>query len=136
MELSYRDIKKKDVINVVDGSCLGNVVDMVFSFPKGQIEGIVVPGRRSHKIFRFLNRNEVYIDKRKIVKIGGDVILVDLKCGDFCNEQFENNPPKSNNTCCPPPCPPHCPPPCSHTCSPSFGFREEQSFCNNDTYNE
>ena len=67
MELSYRDIKKKDVINVVDGSCLGNVIDMVFTFPKGQIAGIVVPGSKCHKIFRFLNRSELYIDKRKIV---------------------------------------------------------------------
>ena len=99
MELSYRDIKKKDVINVVDGSCLGNVIDMVFTFPKGQIAGIVVPGSKCHKIFRFLNRSELYIDKRKIVKIGGDVILVDLKCGNYCEPQFDCPPQKNINPC-------------------------------------
>ena len=117
MELSYRDLAKKDVINISDGRCLGRIIDMKFKFPQGVIVGIVVPGRRTG-LFSCFNRTEVYIDESKIIKIGGDVILVDLKCNDTCAPNVKLNSPSANckpkgSDCrppCPPPCPPSCPP--------------------------
>ncbi len=113
MELSYRELAKKDVINISDGRCLGRIIDMKFKFPQGVIVGIVVPGRRTG-FFKFFDRSELYIDESKIIKIGGDVILVDLKCSDTCAPNVkvkgsgcEHNRPQENCQ----PCPPNCPPP-------------------------
>ncbi len=99
MELSYNELKKRDVINVPDGRCLGRIMDLRLSFPNGVLEGIVVPGRKARRFLSFLDRSEIYIDKSRIIKIGGDVILVDISTSPI--------PPR-----CPPPKPnKHCPPP-------------------------
>jgi len=83
MELSYNELKKRDVINISDGRCLGRIIDMRLKFPKGVLVGIVVPGRKKG-CFSFFDKSELYIDESKIVKIGGDVILVDIRCADAC----------------------------------------------------
>ncbi len=76
MECSYRELRTKCVINVVDGKNLGRVCDIVFTFPEGRVFGIVVPGSCGIHLF---HRNDIFIGLRNIVKIGADVILVDLK---------------------------------------------------------
>lgn len=102
MELTYKDLTKKDVINVTDGRCLGRVTDIKLVFPEGRLIGIFVPGRRTCKLFRVFDKTEIYIEDRKIVKIGGDVILVDIRCSEDYPPQ--KKPPKR------PPCPPPCKP--------------------------
>lgn len=77
MDTSYRELKCKDVVNVVDGRNLGRTCDIVFSFPEGQVFGIAVPGKRGGlHIFR---KNDLFISIRNIIKIGADVVLVDLR---------------------------------------------------------
>ena len=76
METSYREIKCKYVVIVTDGRNLGRTCDIVFSFPEGRVFGIVVPGKRGIHIFR---NNDLFISIKSIVKIGADVVLVDLK---------------------------------------------------------
>ena len=78
MQLSFRELRKKDVINVSDGRCLGRIIDLTLSFPQGILTGITVPGRKSCG-FRLFDRNDIFIEENKILKIGGDVILVNLK---------------------------------------------------------
>ncbi|MBE7081298.1 MAG: YlmC/YmxH family sporulation protein [Clostridiales bacterium] len=117
MELSYKELEKRDVINIADGRCLGRIIDMRFKFPQGVIVGIYVPARKNKGIFWFLDKSKLYIDVSKIIKIGGDVILVDIKCGDSCAEntsigrpQKPQPCPPQHNQCPPSPCPPPCPP--------------------------
>ena len=116
MELSYKELAKRDVINIADGRCLGRIIDMKFKFPQGVIVGIYVPARKNKGIFWFLDKSTLYIDVSKIVKIGGDVILVDIKCGESCAENTPIGRPQKSQSCppqhnqCPPPCPPPCPP--------------------------
>ena len=76
MDTSYRELKCKDVVNVTDGRNLGRTCDIVFSFPEGKVYGIVVPGKRG---FRFFKNNDLFISLKNVVKIGADVVLVDLK---------------------------------------------------------
>ena len=76
METSYRELKCKYVVNVTDGMNLGRTCVFVFSFPEGRVFGIVVPGKRGIHIFR---NNDLFISIKSIVKIGADVVLVDLK---------------------------------------------------------
>ena len=118
MELTFDELKKRDVINVADGRCLGNVVDLRLSFPKGVLLGIYVPGRRKSGIWHLFDKSVIYISEKRIIKIGGDVILVNLSLS-------EEKPTKPQ---CPPPCSPQCPPPCppKHpTCSTSVNIGDE-----------
>ena len=78
MELTYKDLKNRDVINVADGRCLGRITNLKLKFPQGVLVGIFVPGRKSCGL-RLFDRNDIFIEENKILKIGGDVILVNLK---------------------------------------------------------
>ena len=120
MELSFKDLKKREVINVADGRSLGGIVNLLIDFPEGLLTGIMVRGKKSGGIFGIFNRTEELIDVSKILKIGNDVILVDLKCGDVCAPSTGVGRPK------PPHHPPHhppkkCPPSKPPTCEELFG---------------
>lgn len=80
MELSFRELKKRDVINVSDGRSLGNIIDIILDFPSGELTGIVVPGRKNRGLLKFFDKTELVINVDRIIKIGNDVILVDLRC--------------------------------------------------------
>lgn len=112
MDLTYNELRTRDVINVIDGKSLGKIVDLTLSFPEGKLRGITVPGHRQNFFSKLFDRGRLYIDRRDIKKIGGDVILVSLNCGETCSDstQIINAKPCKNNRPCPPPCPPKCPP--------------------------
>ncbi len=77
MEISFCELRTKEVVNICDGKKLGNIVDIVFNSCTCKITGIVVPGERS--FFSFIKSNpDVFIPFCKIRKIGKDVILVEL----------------------------------------------------------
>lgn len=76
MDRAY-SLRQKEVINVNDGIRLGFVSDVVVDFNGGRIEGIVIPGGR--KWFGILGkRSEYVIPWDNIVKIGEDIILVEM----------------------------------------------------------
>lgn len=74
MEFSFSDLRAKEVINTQDGRKLGKVCDLVLSYPENKWLGVVVPGKRG---FTF-KKTELFIEMRNIVKIGEDVILVNV----------------------------------------------------------
>lgn len=74
MELSYSYLRTKEVVNVVDGRKLGKVTDIVFCYPENRVIGIVAPGGKGF----FLRRNEQFIEMKNIVRIGDDVVLVNI----------------------------------------------------------
>lgn len=74
MELGFNELKKKSVINVLDGRDLGKICDLIFTYPDGKIKAIIVPGKRN----AFFKTNELIIDLRCIEKIGNDAVLVRL----------------------------------------------------------
>lgn len=74
MELGFNELKKKSVINVLDGRDLGKICDLIFTYPEGKIKAIIVPGKRN----TFFKTNELIIDLRCIEKIGNDAVLVRL----------------------------------------------------------
>lgn len=119
MELTYNELKKRDVINISDGRCLGRIIDIRLDFPDGILVGIVVPGRKVNGILKIFDRSQLYIDQSRIIKIGGDVILVDINCGDLCSAGVRVNKPYRNKKYCPPPCPPACPPNDHHVQPPN-----------------
>lgn len=75
-QFTFTDMSKKAVINVADGRELGHVCDMVFN-NCGAVQGFVVPGKKSF-LKSITSADSVFIPWNKIVKIGSDVILVQL----------------------------------------------------------
>lgn len=72
------DLRKKEVINTVDGKSLGLIYDIEIDVEKGVIAAIIVPG--GGRFFSFFGRNEdLVITWEQVVKIGIDVILVEIK---------------------------------------------------------
>lgn len=97
MELSYNELREKEVISVREGKSLGKVSDLVFCYPDGVITGIVVPGRKCWNPFK--PAADIFIDWDRIKKIGRDVIIVDLRGGDDCER-------RDSDRDCPSPRPP------------------------------
>ena len=76
MEMSFSELRQKEVINTADGRKLGKICDMVFCYPENKILGFVVPGNRAFGT----KKTDFFIDLKNIVKIGGDVVLVNIGC--------------------------------------------------------
>ena len=89
MELTYSELRQKEVINICDGRRLGRISDLVFMYPKCILTGIVVPG--CHRVGIFRSAPELFISMSCITKIGEDVILVDLKRANNskCKSNYE-----------------------------------------------
>lgn len=67
-----------DVINIADGRRLGNVVDLDIDVETGAIKALVLPGGRGRfSLFRPPGP-DLEIPWSRIVKIGVDVILVEM----------------------------------------------------------
>lgn len=74
MELSFSELRTKEVVNTLDGRRLGKVCDVVLCYPENRWLGIVVPGGRGFG----KKKSELFIDLRSITKVGEDVILVNV----------------------------------------------------------
>ena len=80
MTNQYSQLRKKEVVNVRDGRVLGCIDDLVLCLPEGAVEAIVVPG--GHGCWNPFQRTpRIIIPWCQILKIGDDVILVELKKG-------------------------------------------------------
>ena len=82
-QYSFQELSAKRVINMADGKELGHACDLIFS-AMGRIMGFVVPGKKS--FFKSLTNNDnIFIPWNNIIKIGSDVILVELiGCANIC----------------------------------------------------
>ena len=72
MEISFAELKEKEIVNVHDGRKLGRITDVLFDHLYGEVKGVVVPGER--KLFH--RSEDLFIPLSKIKRIGDDVILV------------------------------------------------------------
>lgn len=71
------DLQNKDVINQSDGRNIGRIIDMDIT-ESGTINYFIVEPRKLMKKLNIYN-NETSININQIIKIGEDVILVDLR---------------------------------------------------------
>lgn len=71
------ELRSREVVNILDGKKLGNIIDIDLDVEQGKVTAIVLPG--PNRFFSFFSRKEdVVIPWNKINKIGRDVILVEL----------------------------------------------------------
>jgi YlmC/YmxH family sporulation protein len=75
MELTFSELRAKEVVNTQDGKRLGKACDVALCYPENKWIGIIVPasGRGWGG-----KKNNLFIDLRHIVKVGEDVILVNV----------------------------------------------------------
>lgn len=72
------DLREKEVINIEDGTRLGLIEDIEVNLDKGRIEALIVPGNGG-LLSLFSNKSTDHvISWRNIIRIGSDVILVDM----------------------------------------------------------
>lgn len=70
------DLQSKDVINVIDGKKVGNIIDIAIE-NDGKMTGLIVE-KSKFFVSMFSNKNELEIRWEQIEKIGEDVILVSI----------------------------------------------------------
>ncbi|MCI0184204.1 MAG: YlmC/YmxH family sporulation protein [Acidibacillus sp.] len=74
------ELQAKDVINIVDGRKLGSIGDLDIDLETGLIRSMIIP--QSGRFFGLMaGGEEIVIPWTQIVKIGSDVVLVDLRQG-------------------------------------------------------
>ena len=75
MENSLAQMRYKEVISMTDGSRFGYVEDLEIDLESGQVNALIIPGRR--RLFGLLGREE---DRRipwsSVQRFGEDIILV------------------------------------------------------------
>lgn len=81
MNCFITDLNEKEVINLCDGTRLGNVCDVEIDTCTGCLVSIIIYGKG--KCFGFLGRDgDIRICWNDIKVIGDDTILVDIKLPD------------------------------------------------------
>lgn len=93
METSFLELKSKQVINTVDGKCLGKIIDIVFDVGTAKALGFVVPQNDNGFWSLFRSNKELFIPMDCVYKIGIDVILVEL----YIEENLKKPKPKPKN---------------------------------------
>ena len=127
MILSYKELRKRDVVNIADGRSFGKLTDLKIEFPCGLLKGIVVCDKKRSGCLGLWCKNEIFIDEKHIIRIGGDVILVNVKNVDTVEPSVVDiNTGKGKSGCVPPPKKPSPPkPPCPPPLAP-YGFTENE----------
>ncbi|MCL1901137.1 MAG: YlmC/YmxH family sporulation protein [Firmicutes bacterium] len=81
MDITFLELRSKEVINIIDGKKLGKIIDILFDMKQGRIIGFIVPGERSLNIFR--RSEDILVPWKNILRVGEDVILVELFLGGY-----------------------------------------------------
>ncbi len=100
MEASFLELKAKQVINTVDGKCLGHITDIVFDVVCAKALGFVVPQPNQGFFGLFRGGKDIFIPFDCVCKIGVDVILVELYIDDNHNKHNKHNPKDSGKDKC------------------------------------
>ncbi len=74
-DISYCELRRREVINGSDGRRLGHIADIVFGAESGKINGVILPyGKRGV----FGKSQDLFVPWSCVQKIGEDVILVEI----------------------------------------------------------
>lgn len=80
------DLQSKNIVNVLDGKNIGNIIDVVVS-DSGEIKSLVIEASRG--LFSLNRESDVEVMWKDITKIGEDVILV--KIGFTGGSEYQND---------------------------------------------
>ncbi|MFA6808264.1 MAG: YlmC/YmxH family sporulation protein [Eubacteriales bacterium] len=78
--MKVSELRMLDIINIEDGRRLGPIMDLDLDLEKGVIKGVVVMVcSRGKGLFSGGKTGDIFIPWEKVIKIGVDVILVDVR---------------------------------------------------------
>lgn len=77
MPVTFTELKQKDVVNVRDGRRLGKPIDLILS-DMAVVEALVVPASGGFLNLLKQEKEGCLVPWGRIIRIGDDVILVDL----------------------------------------------------------
>lgn len=75
--IKISDLRTREVVNVQDGKKLGVIKDLDLDVERGRINALVLPGPNRF-INIFTRKEDIVVPWERIVKIGRDVILVEV----------------------------------------------------------
>lgn len=97
MEISYNELRCKEVVNLLNGSRMGRITDIIIDKSGNDVLGVVVPGVR--KLFRA--NEDIFVPWGNIDKIGNDVILISLDVHSAtCVAKIKRKEKESDSACC------------------------------------
>ena len=77
MSAKISDLQERQIVNIADGKCLGNIKDIELNILDGSIQALVLPGVGGFWSL-LQNQGELLIPWQKVVRIGVDVVLIDM----------------------------------------------------------
>ncbi|MFY9175566.1 MAG: YlmC/YmxH family sporulation protein [Peptococcia bacterium] len=79
MLIKISDLRDREIININDGRRLGPIKDIELDLENGRVMAIVLPSYPGSRIWGLFGRSEdVVVPWEKIVRIGVDVVLVEV----------------------------------------------------------
>lgn len=76
--MNLSDLQMKEIIDISSGKKMGTIVDVVVD-SRGFIIKMILDNRRNRGKLFSSNKEDVYIEWKNIVKLGDDIILVDIR---------------------------------------------------------
>ena len=77
MRAKISDLQERQIVNIADGKCLGNIKDIELNVREGTIQALVLPATGGF-LAMLQNQGELLIPWQKVVRIGVDVVLIDM----------------------------------------------------------
>ena len=90
MPVTFTELKQKDVVNVRDGRRLGKPIDLVLN-EMAIVEALVVPVSGGFLNLLKQEKEGCLVPWQQIIRIGDDVILIDLCESDYPDSVCEGN---------------------------------------------
>ena len=79
--MNLSDLQNKEIIDISTGKRMGTIIDVVVS-RNGMISKFILEDRKVGRKFLSSIKEEVSIEWKQIVKIGDDIILVNVEVND------------------------------------------------------
>ena len=77
MSAKISDLQERQIVNIADGKCLGNIKDVELNVLEGCIQALVLPSNGGF-LGLLQNQGELLIPWQKVVCIGVDVVLINM----------------------------------------------------------
>jgi len=75
--MNLSDLQQKEIIDISTGKRLGSIIDVIVD-SKGSITRMILDNRKTRNKIFSTNKEDVYIEWKNIIKLGDDIILVDI----------------------------------------------------------
>ena len=76
--MNLSDLQDKEIIDISTGKRIGYIIDVIVNL-NGNISKLIIEDKKLNRKILTKEKDEIYLDWNKIVRIGDDIILIDKK---------------------------------------------------------